>query len=175
MGRILSKRVSAIGTFLFFLLLTSCGSTTQQSLSNDDSLDQKSDAITFQAVDGTSVTLDDFGEQPTVLWFWSPHWGRCQIEASTVAEAQKKFIGQVDFVGVAGRSDLNNVKEFITSFDVEEFPHLYDPDGEIWARYGVSSQPAWVFIDSNGEPQRAFGVLGTSVLDDEVQRILTVG
>ena len=175
MGRNLSKIVRAIGTLFFFLLLTSCGSTTQQSLSDIDPSDQKSDAFTLQAVDGTSVTFGDFGEQPTVLWFWSPHWTRCQIEASTVAEAQKKYIGQVDFVGVAGRSDLNSVEEFITSFAVEEFPHLYDPDGEIWARYGVSSQPAWVFIDSNGEPQRAFGVLGTSALDDEVQRILTVG
>ena len=81
-------------------------------------------------------------------------------------------MGQVDFVGVAGRSDLNNVKEFISAFAVEEFPHLYDPDGKIWARYGVSSQPAWVFIDSNGEPHRAFGILGTSGLDDEVQKIL---
>ncbi len=175
MGRILLKIVSATGTLLFFFLLTSCGSTTQQSLSDTSSSDEKSDASTLQAVDGTSVTFGDFGGKPTVLWFWSPHWTRCQIEASTVAEAQKKYIGQVDFVGVAGRSDLNSVEEFITSFAVEEFPHLYDPDGEIWARYGVSSQPAWVFIDSNGEPQRAFGVLGTSALDDEVQRILTVG
>ena len=73
MGRNLSKIVSAIGTLFLFLLLTSCGSTTQQSLSDIDPSDQKSEAFTLQAVDGTSVTFGDFGEQPTVLWFWSPH------------------------------------------------------------------------------------------------------
>ena len=73
MGRNLSKIVRAIGTLFFFLLLTSCGSTTQQSLSDTEPSDQKSDAFTLQAVDGTSVTLGDFDQQPTVLWFWSPH------------------------------------------------------------------------------------------------------
>ncbi|MBF82374.1 MAG: hypothetical protein CL522_03110 [Actinobacteria bacterium] len=73
MGRNLSKIASAIGTLLFFLLLTSCGSTTQQSLTDIDPSNQKSDATTLQAVDGTSVTFGDFGQQPTVLWFWSPH------------------------------------------------------------------------------------------------------
>ena len=127
----------------------------------------------MQAVDGTFITFGDFKGQPTVLWFWSPNWTRCQIEASTVAEAQKKYIDQVDFVGVAGRSDFNSVEEFITTFAVEEFPHVYDPDGEIWARYAVSSQPAWIFINSKGESQRAFGVLGDTALHDEVQKILT--
>ena len=73
MERTLSKIVSAVGTLLFFLLLNSCGSTTQQSLSDFDPSDQKSDVTTLQAVDGTSVTLGDFDQQPTVLWFWSPH------------------------------------------------------------------------------------------------------
>ena len=73
MGRILSRIVGAIGTLLFFLLLTSCGSTSQEFLSDASLLDQKSDASELQAVDGTSVTFGDFGGRPTVLWFWSPN------------------------------------------------------------------------------------------------------
>ena len=95
----------------------------------------------MQAVDGTFITFGDFKGQPTVLWFWSPHWTRCQIEASTVAEAQKKYIDQVDFVGVAGRSDFNSVEEFITTFAVEEFPHVYDHDGEIYFSYTHLTMP----------------------------------
>ncbi len=73
MGRILSKIVSAVGTLLFFLLLISCGSTSQEFFSDASLSDQKSDASELQAVDGTSVTFGDFGGQPTVLWFWSPN------------------------------------------------------------------------------------------------------
>ncbi len=73
---------------------------------------------------------------------------------------------------MAGRSDLNNVEEFITLFAVEQFPHVFDPNGEIWALYAVSSQPAWIFINSKGESERAFGVLGDSALNDEIQKIL---
>ena len=86
---------------------------------------------------------------------------------------QITYLDEVDFIGVAGRSDLNDIQKFITSFTVEGFPHVYDSDGTIWTRYGVSSQPAWVFINGNGESQRIFGMLGKTALEENVQQLLT--
>ncbi len=73
MGRILSRVLGIIGTLFFFLLLISCGSTPQQSASDTSPSDQRTDASTLQAVDGTFITFGDFKGQPTVLWFWSPN------------------------------------------------------------------------------------------------------
>ena len=86
---------------------------------------------------------------------------------------QTTYLDEVDFIGVAGRNDLNDIQRFITSFSVEGFPHVYDSDGTIWTRYGVSSQPAWVFINRNGKSQRIFGMLGKTALEENVQQLLT--
>ncbi len=85
---------------------------------------------------------------------------------------QTTYLNEVDFIGVAGRNDLNDIQAFITSFAVEGFPHVYDSDGAIWTSYGVSSQPAWVFIDVNGELQRIFGMLGKTALEEKIQQML---
>ncbi len=68
---------------------------------------------------------------------------------------------------------MNDIQSFITSFAVEGFPHLYDSDGEIWSSYGIASQPAWVFVDATGNPQRIIGALGKTALEEKVERLLT--
>jgi hypothetical protein len=83
------------------------------------------------------------------------------------------YAGKVDFIGIAGRNKLSAVKDFITTFGVEEFPHIFDSDGKIWVSYGIATQPAWIFIDSSGNTERIFGALGKAGLDSRVQDLLS--
>lgn len=45
------------------------------------------------------------------------------------------------------------------------FPSLYDPDGEVFARFGVPGQPAWVFVRPDGQAARRLGAIPDAELD----------
>ena len=42
---------------------------------------------------------------------------------------------------------------------MDTFPHVFDETRQIWLNYEVTSQPAWVFIDGQGEEERIIGRL----------------
>lgn len=62
------------------------------------------------------------------------------------------------------------MRDFVDRFDLGSFPHAIDTDGELWSRFGVPYQPAWVFIDSRGNLVRHVGALEEvelrGILDD---------
>lgn len=74
------------------------------------------------------------------------------------------------FVGVAGRDDLAAINDFIATLGVDGFEHAVDDDGSLWANYGITSQPSFVFLDDDGSSTTHVGPLGTdglaAILDD---------
>lgn len=54
----------------------------------------------------------------------------------------------------------------MTRHDLDGVPHIADPDGKIWERFGVVAQPVWVFVDGEtGDTDRVLGVLPASDLE----------
>lgn len=49
---------------------------------------------------------------------------------------------------------------FIEERGVDGIEHLFDETGEIWERFGIASQPAWISINDNGEIDTRLGALG---------------
>ncbi len=45
------------------------------------------------------------------------------------------------------------------------FPNVDDQRGEVFASFGVTGQPAWVFLDESGEGRRVLGSLDADQLD----------
>jgi len=66
-------------------------------------------------------------------------------------------------IGVAWAGTDSSYSDFIARHRLT-FPNIDDTAGEIYSRYGVASQPAWVFI-RNGEHRTMRGILS----DDEVR------
>ena len=66
-------------------------------------------------------------------------------------------------IGVAWAGTDSSYSDFIARHRLS-FPNIDDTGGEIYSRYGVASQPAWVFI-RNGEHRTMRGILS----DDEVR------
>lgn len=63
-----------------------------------------------------------------------------------------------------GRDDTGPMQEFVARHGLEGMPHAVDVDGRLWARYGVSYQPAWVFIDEDGDIEvHAGGLYGEGI------------
>jgi hypothetical protein len=84
---------------------------------------------------------------------------------------QQKFGDQVNIVGVAGRDDLRDMEEFVSRTGVEGFDHIADEDSEIWTIFGVTSQPAFVFINDDGTTETLISALGVDGLTERIEAL----
>lgn len=113
-----------------------------------------------ETVDGGELVAADFAGGNVVLWLWAPWCSVCNREAPEVAEALADLPDDVTIVGVAGRDAVGPMQDFVAEHDLGSMTHVVDADGAIWASYGISYQPAWVFIDAEGHATVAAGMLG---------------
>jgi thiol-disulfide isomerase/thioredoxin len=105
------------------------------------------------ALDFRGTTLDG---SPLVLWFWAPWCTICRAEAPDVAEVAAEYAGRAAFLGVPGLGEVADMREFVADTGTNGLTHVVDADGSLWQRFGVVSQPAYVFVDADGTVQ-AFG------------------
>jgi thiol-disulfide isomerase/thioredoxin len=107
--------------------------------------------------------------RPAVLWFWAPWCPVCQREAPFVGAVAAANPG-VTFVGVAAQDSLPAMQEFVSKYPVR-FTHLADTNAAIWARFGVSHQPAYAFISPDGGIDVYRGSLSEAELAQRVQAL----
>lgn len=107
---------------------------------------------------GELATADLSG--PTVFVFWAPWCVVCRGEMPDVATVAAEFEGSVNVVGVAGRGAVDEMEQFVEDTGSGELTHVVDADGAIWNSFGVVSQPAFAFVDSDGEVEVVIGTFG---------------
>ncbi len=73
---------------------------------------------------------------------------------------------------MAGRDTLESVNDFITNHAVGGFEHAYDDSGQVWAAFGVFSQPAFAFIDADGNAEVVPRGLGEAGIIERLEAIL---
>jgi peroxiredoxin len=93
----------------------------------------------------------------------------CNREAPSVEAASAKWAGKVQFVGVAWYGDDDAFEGFIGKHGLT-FPQVSDDSGDVFARFGVPSQPALVVVSPDGEVQQLFGAVDEALLDDILTR-----
>lgn len=77
------------------------------------------------------------------------------------------------FVGVAGRDDEGPMRDFVARHDLPaSMNQVIDTDGRLWARFGVSYQPAWAFVDDSGRVDVHAGPLYGDALVRRVEELL---
>ena len=80
----------------------------------------------------------------------------------------RRYGDEIRFVGMAGRGDEASIRDFVERHGLEAMDTVVDESGDLWARFGVLGQPAWVFVDDDGDSNRH----QTALPEDEVERIL---
>ena len=75
-------------------------------------------------------------------------------------------------MGIAGRGELEPIRAFISDLGVDAFPHAVDESGELWATFGVPTQPAWAFIAADGELETVIGGLGADALAERLDALV---
>ncbi len=128
------------------------------------------DAKTINDEDFDVATLQG---KPVVAWFWAPWCSVCRGEADTVEAAAARFGDRVTFVGVAGRGEADEMREFVEDTGVTSMTHLNDTTGEMWTEYDVLSQPAFAFINADGSASTIQGVMSLEEIEAEIDQLTT--
>lgn len=76
------------------------------------------------------------------------------------------------FLGVAWNGSREAMQDFIDRHGLT-FPSLMDVSGEVFGRYGVPYQPAWMFIDDRGEGTRVQGSLDSASLQGYLEELVS--
>lgn len=74
------------------------------------------------------------------------------------------------FLGVAWNGSRQAMQDFVDRHGLT-FPSLVDVSGDVFGRYDVPQQPAWVFIDDSGVATRVLGSLGASELQGYIDEL----
>ena len=70
-----------------------------------------------------------------------------------------------------GRADTDAIEAFVSNQNVGAFTHAIDEDGAIWSEFGVTSQPAFAFIDDDGTITVINGAMGFDGISAEVEKL----
>lgn len=126
-------------------------------------------AFDAQTLDGEAIASTALAGEPAVLWFWAPWCSICRGEAGGIAEAAERYEGQVDFIGVAGLGEVEDMRAFASDTGTDHMTHIVDEDGGIWSDFGVVGQPAFAFVNADGTFETVPGTLSDDDLDARVR------
>ena len=83
----------------------------------------------------------------------------------------RQYDGRVTVVGMAGRDTIDAMRSFVDEHELGFLDHAVDEDGSLWRHFGVSGQPAWVFVTADGDTRVSYGVLTHHSLRAELDRL----
>ncbi len=168
-------RVPALVLALSFVLVA-CGGGGSTTNSGGNSAGEPTasgppGSVTVDQLGGGELSLASLDGQDTVLWFWAPWCTVCRGEADDVVAAAAALEGKVQVIGVAGRGEVPEMEEFVEDTDTGGLTHIVDDDGAIWSSYGVFAQPAFAFLDANGDVEVFVGALGEKALVEQMNAL----
>ncbi|MBI4884634.1 MAG: TlpA family protein disulfide reductase [Actinobacteria bacterium] len=134
-------------------------------------------AVPTQLVGATTIYGEPFDAntlagRPTVAWFWAAWCVICRGEAPDVVEVAALYAGQVNFIGISGRGEASEARDFVAKTGTEGIVHLDDSSGNIWASYGIYGQPAYAFITADGRLDTYIGSLGRDGLVNVIDQLI---
>lgn len=150
----------------------------QPEISQAQEEDKKIAAPVFYVYDvtGNAVSTELFLDKPTVLNFWATWCGPCQSEMPMLNSAYEKYKDSINFVMLnlaePGGEDPAAVSEYLNEKGYT-FPVYYDSGAEGAYTYGISSIPATVFIDKDGNIASAYrGAMSEEVFERYIKTIM---
>ncbi|MGB3737027.1 MAG: redoxin domain-containing protein [Ilumatobacter sp.] len=73
----------------------------------------------------------------------------CNQEAPSVEAAAQQFGDQVNFVGVAWTGNDDSYQGFVDEHGLT-FPQIQDDPGDVFSRFDIAFQPAFVIVKTDG-------------------------
>ncbi|MFY2861582.1 protein disulfide oxidoreductase [Mycobacterium sp. THU-M104] len=151
---------------------TRSGVTTAPAASSNAAAGQATAApsqlqFSTKTLAGQPFSGESLAGKPAVLWFWAPWCPTCQQEAPALAKVAASN-PHVTFVGVAARDQVSSMQSFVDKYHLGGLTQLADTDGTVWAKFGITRQPAWAFIRADGSVDVVKGQLTEAELAERV-------
>ena len=109
---------------------------------------------------------------PVVLTFFASWCHPCEQEMPLLEAARSARPGAFDVLAVTYKDFRSDAISFTDRLGVT-YPALYDADGTVAGRYGVSGIPQTWFIDANGVVRdRVYGITSKAALDEPLDALL---
>jgi hypothetical protein len=84
---------------------------------------------------------------------------------------ERRYEGQVRFLGVAWQGTREAMHTFVDRYEIR-MPTAVDDDESLFTSFGFTYQPAWVFVNDDGQVETYFGALGEDGLEAEIEDLL---
>lgn len=165
----MSRRLFALLAAATVLLAGACSSNSPSTEKDGNGVPAQ---LQFDAttLDGRPFSGESLVGKPAVVWFWAPWCPECQHDAPMVAEVAKAN-ADVTFVGVGAREEPRALHEFADKYGVDGFTELVDTDATVWAKFGVTHQPAYAFVSKTGDIDVVKDSLSESDLSQRVHAL----
>ena len=78
---------------------------------------------------------------------------------------------RVTVIGVAWAGGDDDFRAFVDRHALT-FPNISDPEGKVYARFGVPFQPAWVYLDTDGSSRVHQGSVNEVTVLSELEALV---
>jgi peroxiredoxin len=126
----------------------------------------------LELLNGQTVdSAQQWAERPMVLVFFESWCRLCRDQQSGINDVADQFADVVLFVGVAGQSPVDDVREYVADNDVD-YPVGVDSSGRLWLKYAATEPPLVVLVSKDGRLLRGWpGGTTQEALRDQIERL----
>ena len=96
-----------------------------------------------------AVTIESLRGKPVVVNVWASWCDPCREEADHLRRFSESARGRAALVGVSWTDTRSGARKFIDEYGWR-FPNLFDPEGSVGNRYGLSGLPTTFVLDGEG-------------------------
>lgn len=99
------------------------------------------------SIEGNIVSLNQYRNKPVLIYFWATWCPICKFHKQTIEDLSQDY----NVITVASWSeDIDEVRDYFSSTALKQAT-LYDPDGELAKRYGITAVPSFFILDEDGD------------------------
>ena len=118
------------------------------------------------------------GDQVTLVEFFQSGCSHCQKQAPVLKEINGNYSSEINMFSIGGykmgsnTDSKSNVASFKFQYHNSQWPHLYDPTGDLMRDYKFSSYPSMALIKNNEIVYHHSGQLTYDQLSAEIDKHL---
>ena len=120
---------------------------------------------------------DYYNDGLTIVEFFNTQCGHCRDQAPVLNEVHSNYSSQINMFAIggyklgSGQDSASSISNFKVNYNMQ-FPHLYDPSGDLMRDYGFSSYPSIAFIKDGQIVYSHSGKLTESQLSAQIDNYL---
>ncbi len=120
---------------------------------------------------------DYYNDGLTIIEFFNSQCGHCKDQAPVLNEIHSNYSSEVNMFAIggyklgSGQDSASTISNFKSNYNMQ-FPHLYDPSGELMRDYGFSSYPSMAFIKNGEIVYSHSGKMSESQLSAQIEKYI---